>query len=593
MAAREALLTVPQSLERAAGGTAGITYLREKGDEQYSPYSAVLHLANQVAAGFLLRGLRKGDRVALILPSEEEFATTFLGVLIAGGVAVPMAPPLGMGKVGAFLESTERTLMVSAARFLVTSKSVRALIGTLRERVGSLQGVLLASELAMDETGPNPPNVSLDDLAMLQFTSGSTSHPKGVMLTHGNLAANCWAVNVDGLRTTPADRCVSWLPLFHDMGLIGFILCPMYGGISTTLMPPALFATRPAAWLRTLSAHKGTITYAPNFAYAYAAKRIRDADLENVDLSHVRVMGCGAEPINAETLRTFARRFEKFGFRDAAFYPSYGMAESSVAISFGRGVSTDRVHSADLETTGRAVPTGATSSDSARELVACGGPFVGHQLEVVDTASGASLEERMVGEIRISGPSITSGYFNAPEASAALFDERGWLRTGDLGYLADGQLYVCGRIKDLIIVRGRNCAPHDLEWQAAAVDGVRAGAVVAFSVPGKAGDTEAVIIVAEAKRDADRSAVADAIRTKLFDELGLTMSAVEIVEPGTLPKTTSGKLQRSEVRRRFLDGTLRAPRPEGMPSTLKHLVASQWGHFKSAIGTRVTPKTGS
>lgn len=577
------LLTVPESLERAARGPAGITFVGEKGDEENWSYDRVQRRAREIASSLIARRLKKGERVALVLPSEAEFASTFLGVVLAGGVAVPMAPPFGLGKVGSFLESSQRMLSASSSRFLVTSKSIRALAGTLRASVASLDDILTPADLDGDAAF-SPPGVALDDLAMLQFTSGSTSQPKGVMLTHGNLAANCWAVNFDGLRTGPGDRCVSWLPLFHDMGLIGFILCPMYGGISTTLMPPSLFAARPGSWLKVLSSHMGTITYAPNFAYAYATKRVRDADLEGVDLSHVRVMGCGAEPINADTLRAFARRFEKVGFREQAFYPSYGMAESSVAISFGRGVATDRVRIDALETTGRAVQSDASVTEGTRELVACGGPFIGHQMRVVDPGSGRDLEERIIGELRIRGPSVTAGYFKDADATRALFDENGWLKTGDLGYLASRQVFICGRLKDLIIVRGRNCAPQDLEWLAARVDGVRAGSVVAFSTPSSAGDTEAVVIVAEAKRGADHQRIGRDVRSQLFDGLGVTVAEVVVAEPGTLPKTTSGKLQRSETRRRYLQGTLRTMRGEdGVSTTLRQLVASQWGHLRSAV----------
>lgn len=526
--------------------------------------------------------MKRGDRIALVLPSEEEFVTTFFGIVLGGGVAVPLAPPLGLAKLGAFLDGCERMLTTSRSRFLVTSKSVRAMVGTLHQRVPTLAGVLTCSELESVQGSFHPPDVSPDDLAMLQFTSGSTSHPKGVMLTHGNLTANCWSVNFDGLATTPVDRCVSWLPLFHDMGLIGFVLCPMYGGFSTILMPPTLFATRPAQWLKTLDTHKGTITYAPNFAYSYAVKRIRDADIAGVDLSHVRVMGCGAEPINADTLRTFVRRFGPYGFRENAFFPSYGMAESSVAISFGRGIVVDRVVSDKLEIARRAVPADATTN-GIRELVACGGPFPGHDLSIRDTNTGEALPERQVGEICIMGASVTSGYFEAPEASRAAIDTTGWLNTGDLGYLANGQLFICGRIKDLIIIRGRNCAPQDLEWEAAKIEGVRAGGVVAFSIPSQAGDTESVVVVAEAKREFDRQMVVASIQARLFEEMGITLAAVEVVDPNSLPKTTSGKLQRAEVRRRFLDGTLRSLRPKGMRAAMSHLVASQWGHLKSAI----------
>lgn len=578
------LLTIPASLARAAQTSHGATFVGSRLEERHLSYRELLHRATEIAGALSARGVQPGDRVGLVLPSEEEFVTTYLGIVVAGAVAVPLAPPLGIGRLGAFLEATARMLATARARLLVTSKSIRAMSGTLREAAPSLEGIVTSSDLTGASSNYSPPPVRLDDLAMLQFTSGSTSAPKGVRLTHRNLAANCWAIVREGLGVAPPDHVVSWLPLFHDMGMIGMVLCPVYSEIPFTLMPPTLFASKPASWLKLLSEHQGTITYAPNFAYAYATKRVRDAELNGVDLSQVRVFGCGAEPINPHTLRNFASRFAAVGVRLDAFYPSYGMAESSLAISFGRGVRTDTVAAVNLETFRRASPEANPTSPS-RELVACGSAFSGHSIRIVDPQSGAERKEREIGEIRIAGPSVTDGYFDAPEATKSLVDENQHLRTGDLGYFAGGQLHICGRIKDLIIVRGRNCAPQDLEWEAATVDGVRAGSVAAFSIPGSEADTESVIVVAEVKQDADANRIAGEIQSRLLDAVGVNVSVVELVPAGTLPKTTSGKLRRAEVRARYLKGELLANEPHGVQGAIRQLLLSQWGHLKTAIST--------
>lgn len=578
------LLTVPQSLARAAATPHGITFVGAKGEEHTITYRDLQQASRAVAAALRARGMQPGDRVALALPSEEEFVTTFLGVVAAGGVAVPLAPPLGIGKLGNFLDASARMLSTARARFLVTSKSIRALAGSLRTNVRGLQQILTVADLSgPSHTSVELPAVELDDLAMLQFTSGSTSDPKGVRLTHRNLAANCWVIVKEGLCIEPGDRVVSWLPLFHDMGMIGMVLCPLYSEIPLSLMPPTLFAVKPAAWLRVLAAHRGTITYAPNFAYAYTTKRVRDSDVAGLDLSHVRVFGCGAEPINAATLRTFIERFESLGAHAGSFYPSYGMAESSLAISFGRGIRSDTVLAAELEGARRASPASLNPEAAVRELVACGSTFSDHSLRIVDPETEACLGERVVGEIRIAGPSVTRGYFEAPEATDALFDSDGFLRTGDLGYLADGQLHICGRIKDLIIVRGRNCAPQDIEWEIARVDGIRAGAVAALSIPAATGDTEAVAVVAEVKGDAVADQVRAAVQERLTEAFGFTAAVIELVAPGSLPKTTSGKLRRAEIRRRLLSGELSVADGTGVHTALKHLLVSQWSHLKSVL----------
>ena len=332
------------------------------------------------------------------------------------------------------------------------------------------------SDLEGDASLWKDPGLTLDDPCFIQFTSGSTSRPKGVVVTHGNLAHNAHAVMRDGLRSHDEDRGVSWLPLFHDMGLIGFVIAPIHHAVPVSFMSPMTFLKRPVTWLEILSKHEGTITYGPNFSYAITAKRVRDRDLEGIDLSGVRVAGCGAEPIQAETLRAFADRFASVGFRREAFVPSYGMAEYTLAISFSTGVPTDSVDQEKLWTDGVAEPT----EEGGLEIVGCGKAFPGHGIRIVDVESREVLEDRRVGEIEISGPSVMAGYYELPHVTAQTIGDDGWMRTGDLGYLVEGSVYICGRAKDVIIVNGKNYYPQDLEWLGSEVNGVRAGNVIAF-----------------------------------------------------------------------------------------------------------------
>jgi fatty-acyl-CoA synthase len=583
----DAYLTIPASLERAAGAGAdrGITFVRADGTEVRLSFAEVRARARAVAAALQARGVARGDRVALVLSDAEEFVPAFLGAVEAGAIGVPLSQPAGMAALGPWLERTGRLVAAAGARLLVADGALRPMLGTLAATPG-LEAIVGAADLAGDAAAFREPGVTLDDVAMLQYTSGSTAQPKGVTLTHRNLAANCRVITHEGLAIVAEDRAVSWLPLFHDMGLIGFVLAPLYRAVPIVLLPPLRFLKRPALWLQLLSRHRGTISYAPNFAYAYAARRVRDEELEGVDLSHVRVMGCGAEPIQAETLRGFARRFAPWGFRAEAFRPSYGMAESSLAISFASGLRVDRVRRAAFADEARAEAAGPEETD-ALEFVDCGRPFSGHSLWVVDPESGVSLSERRVGEIRLFGPSVMRGYWENPDATAAAFDGQGRLRTGDLGYLADGRLYVCGRIKDLIIVRGRKYAPQDIEWAAARVDAVRAGCVVAFAAAAADGSGESVVVVAESREAGAPGRIAEAITLRVLQEVGLRPDRVLVVPPHTIPKTSSGKLQRSAVRTRYAEAAALAPPPaDGHVRSALRLAASQLAYLRSALVRR-------
>jgi len=543
-----ALRRLPRGEER------GFRFIGRDRVERFYGYEQIEAEADRRAAHFAAMGVHKGDRVALVIPEPHEFVLTFLGLSVAGAVPVPIFPSASFRNVDAYLDVLEHIVETSGARLVVCMESNHELVERLYERAHRPESVRTAeSAFAGDPPPFTPPVVSPEDLCFLQFTSGSTSRPKGVMVTHQNLVANATAfLGPSGLDRRPDDVAVSWLPLFHDMGLIGFVLGTIICDIQPVLFPTELFGRSPRMWMDMLSQHKATITYAPNFAYDLVTKRVKDKDLASLDLSHLRVAGCGAEPIRAQTLRAFAEKFAPAGFRETALLPSYGMAESCLAITFhqlDQPMLVDRVD-AEAMKRGEAVPA-TDATETVLEIVSCGTPFDGHELAVVDE-EGHPLPERRVGQVVSKGPSVTPGYFENPEATAEGWKD-GWLQTGDLAYIAGGNLYICGRIKDLIIIRGANHYPQDIEWAVSDLEGVRRGNVIAFSV--MRDGTEELAVVAEAtSKDAER--VRHDIATKVSQEFGLVPAYVEVVAVGTLPKTTSGKAQRRKTKELFEAGEL-------------------------------------
>ncbi len=456
--------TLVEALERLPDGEArGFRFLGLDRQERYYPYAAMRAEAKRRAAFLAAAGLEKGDRVALLLPENHEFVLTFLGASVGGLVPVPMYPQATFKAIDAYIDILAHIVEAADARAVVCMEQNRDVMEKLAGRP-EMEGRTLLFAPEAFEGDPPPferPVVTPEDLCFLQFTSGSTNKPKGVMVTHANLVANATSfLGPAGLNRTPDDVGVSWLPLFHDMGLIGFVLGTLIVDLPVVLMPTAHFARMPRLWLELISKHKGTITYAPNFAYQLVAKRVREKDLESLDLSSLRVAGCGAEPIRAKTLLEFAERFAPCGFRAEALLPSYGMAESCLAITFHPRETKMVVDRVDPAAMRDGVARPATEGDeSALEIVSCGVSFPDHEVKVVNEA-GEELPERRVGEIVARGPSVTPGYFRNEEATAAALRE-GWLHTGDLGYVANGALHICGRIKDLIIINGANHYPQD------------------------------------------------------------------------------------------------------------------------------------
>ncbi|MCB9788997.1 MAG: fatty acyl-AMP ligase [Deltaproteobacteria bacterium] len=564
--------TIASALVRAASGVnpdpdAGMTFLADDGSETRLRFAEVLAETQRRGRHLLALGLVKGDRVGFVVPDPMEFVLSFLGATSVGLVPVPLYPPLGMGKIDSYVRDTARTLGIAGARVLLTQKKVQPILWSLVDAVPSLERLVCTESL----TGPAPkvglvPDVTPDDVAFLQFTSGSTAAPKGVVVTHRSLGANAWSIMVPGLQTDiETDVAVSWLPLYHDMGLIGFVISPLVIPISAVFMPTMSFIKHPTRWVEALSRHRGTITFAPNFAYGLATRRTSAEKVAKLDLSQVRVLGAGAEPNHPGTLRGFVEHFAPAGLRPEAMMPVYGMAEATLAMAFSRldqPLRVDRIDAATYQADGRAIPvTGGDIEPDARrvagaegslEHVSCGFVFPDHDIVIMDE-EGRELPERTVGEIVFRGASVAAGYFENEEATARAFREDG-LRTGDLGYLAGGELFVTGRKKDLIILNGRNYDPQSIEWVAAEVDGVRRGNVVAFSRRGEA--TEELIVVAEVRRGTDEEAVTGELRRRLREDLALNPADVLLCPPGTLPKTTSGKLQRARAAQQYLAGTL-------------------------------------
>lgn len=533
----------------------GFRFFSRKRQEEFFSFAQLHAEAERRAAHLQRLGLAHGDRVALVLPEPKEFVLTFLGASVAGVVPVPISPRASFKNADGYVETVAHIVTTASARFVFCMEGNREVLEDVPAACGDSQTVLLNVEDAFADTPPAfaPAVITPEDLCFLQFTSGSTSKPKGVMVTHGNLVANASAfLGPGGLASTPDDHAITWLPLFHDMGLIGFVLGTIVCNLPTTLIPTETFARSPRIWLEMISQLKGTITYAPNFAYDLITKRVRERDLETLDLRTLRIAGCGAEPIRARTLLAFADKFAQCGFRSSAFLPSYGMAESTLAITFHQRdteMIVDRVD-ADAMQAGRAKPA-ADDDDNALEVVSCGVPFPGHQLSIVDT-DGNEVGEREVGEVLTRGPSVTAGYFENPEASAEAWRD-GWLHTGDLGYRAEGNLYICGRIKDLIIIRGANHYPQDIEWAISDMEGVRRGNVVAFS--SMRDGTEELVVAAEA-HSSDAARLRDEIAKRITTEFGLATGHVAVVPVATLPKTSSGKAQRRKTKALFEAGDL-------------------------------------
>ncbi len=536
-------------LERAAQRDTTVTFVVGGGEDVVS--WRVLHeQAKSYAAALQARGVRPGDHVALLSPTTRELVTAIQATWLAGATIVVLPLPMRLSSIEEFVAQTRQRIRNADARLCVVDPELAPFVVP---EPGDPPMVPVAELAGGDAAAWVRPDEDPDRLVILQFTSGSTSDPKGVMLPDHVLRANLDAIAEAAQLDPDEDVLVSWLPLYHDMGLVGLLTLPMSTGTALVLGAPQDFTARPARWMEWLSTYGGTATAGPNFSYVLATRALNRAD--QLDLSRLRIALNGAEPIDPDQVEAFVEAGARHGLRPGAVFPAFGMAEVAIAGTFPEpmgGMATDCVDRRVLETERYAAPV-EPGTDGSRRLALLGGPVPGLEIRIVDPETGVPLRDREVGELEIRGTSVTTGYYKRPDANADLFHD-GWLCTGDLAYTLDGQLVMCGRIKDVIIVGGRNVFPEDVERAVGALDGVRAGNVIAFGVDGDRG-RETLVVVAETKAD-DRDAVRRQIHDRVKEVVGVPPKDIVLVAPGTLPKTSSGKLQRSLCRSRYHDGQL-------------------------------------
>ena len=522
--------------------------------DPFVPWRQVHDEARVVGAALQARGLVPGDHVAILGPTSRSLITIIQGCWLAGIASMVLPLPMRMGSLEAFVESTRGRVRHGDAKLILIDDVLAAFYeaGPDDPPIEPMAAVLPggAGPRSGDrlELAPHDP----ERLVILQYTSGSTSEPKGVMIPdrvlRANIDASCEAAQLVG-----SEVMVSWLPLYHDMGLVGFLSIPMTNGVQLVQAAPQDFLAKPGNWMQWISDHRGTATAGPNFAWVLATRAL--GRMEGLDLSNLTLALSGAEPVDPTAVEAFVKAAAPFGFKAGSVFPAFGMAEVAIGGVFPprhRGMVCDSVDRLVLERDRYAKPldlVDATEEIDVRRLPLLGKAVPGLEMKVVHPDTFEEVAERQVGELLLRGTSVTPGYYKRPDATAALFHD-GWLCTGDLAYTVDGELVLCGRIKDVIIVGGRNVFPEDIERAVGVLDGVRAGNVIAFGVEGYK-SKESVVVVAEVRTD-DPDVVRHAIHHRTLDVTGLPPRDVMLVKPGTLPKTSSGKLQRARCRELYL-----------------------------------------
>jgi acyl-CoA synthetase (AMP-forming)/AMP-acid ligase II len=513
----------------------------------------VLEGALRRAALLRSRGVARGDRVVLLTPTSPVFIETFLGANLIGAIPVPLASPMTFGTLGRYLQNLRAILQSSGARVIMTSPRMREAIAEDEQVREQLDHVLCEEDTANGAAVDlRPVSVSASDTAFIQYTSGTTGQPKGAVISHRALVSNTYAI-MRGVGITNADVVVSWLPMFHDMGLIGVLLTSICHPLDVHLLRPESCLMKTGRWVELIAQKRGTLAAAPNFAYDLCVNR-PPKTTDGLNLASWRVALNGSEAVHPSTVKRFCDRFAKEGFRPQSMMPVYGMAETTLAITFpdqDNTYETLRVDRAALEQRGQAE---ACAAADAYEAVSVGRPVAGMSVRVT-SPSGQVVAERTVGEVRVAGPSLMDGYFHNEEATLEALTD-GWLRTGDLGFVQDGRLYIVGRAKEVIIKGGRNFYPNDIEQIASEIAGVSRGGVAAFARPNAETGTDDLVVVAETreKDPASRDRMVKEIRGELLAAIGVKADEIRVVGIGALPRTTSGKIRRKECARKIAQG---------------------------------------
>jgi acyl carrier protein len=520
-------------------------------------YAELSNAARVLAAGLIASEIEPGDRIALMLPTGTDFFAAFFGILYAGAIPVPIYPPMQLTQIEEYARRQAGILRNADARMLITVPEGLRLDSLLRSLVTSIETVESVASLSALPSRPALPSLQdASTTALIQYTSGSTGDPKGVVLSHANLLANIRAIG-RAIDANSTDVMVSWLPLYHDMGLIGAWLGSLYFGAPCYVMSPLSFLARPQSWLWAIHRLRGTISAAPNFAFELCLDKIDDKALVGLDLSSLRLVANGAEPVSIPTLRRFIERYRRYGFRPEAMAPVYGLAENAVAVALpapGQTPMIDRISRKAFSRGGIAEP--AADNTDVMEVVSCGPPIPDHEVRIVDE-HGSILSERREGQLEFRGPSATSGYFRNEAKTRELFHD-GWLASGDRAYVADGRVYITGGIKDIVIRGGQHIYPHEVEDAVNGIPGIRKGGTAMFGVVDQSSGTERIVVLAET--DEADAVASEALRTRArqatVDAVGMAPDDIMLVGPGTVPKTQSGKIRRAAVRDLYLAGHL-------------------------------------
>ncbi|MFW2831047.1 fatty acyl-AMP ligase [Sphingomonas sp. ID0503] len=549
-------VTLSEALDYAAGGVRGLNFHDARGQlARAYPFAELRLDAVAAARRFMAAGLKPGDRIALVAETAPEFATLFFGAVYAGAWPVPLPLPTSFGARDSYIDQLRVQLTSSDPALFLYPEELSGMAGIAAEGA-SVRGMAWEAFATLPESGDPLPQATPDEICYLQYSSGSTRFPHGVAVTHRALLDNL-AAHAHGMALEPKDRCISWLPWYHDMGLVGCFLSPVANQVSTDYLKTEDFARRPLAWLDMISRNEGTsISYSPTFGYDICARRMSSQTKasDRFDLSRWRLAGNGADMIRPDVMQAFVDAFAEAGFKASAFLPSYGLAEATLAVSImppGEGIVVELVEETQL--------SGGESAQGRpqrfRAVVNCGKPVLGMTVEIREE-DGTPLPEKAIGKVWCKGTSVMDSYFRDPEATAACLVD-GWLDTGDMGYLSDGYVYIVGRAKDMIIVNGKNHWPQDIEWAVEQLPGFKAGDIAAFAITAPGGEeTPAVLVQCRTSDPNERARLRDEIRERVRAVTGMHC-VVELVPPRTLPRTSSGKLSRAKARNLYLSGELR------------------------------------
>ena len=552
--------TIADGLDYAARGETGCNFFSSRGElEQVLPYREIRARAVELARAIDRAGIARGERLAIIAETSPDFLVFFFACQYAGLVPVPLPLSVNLGGREAYVARLHNMMARADARLAVAGPD---LVGYLEEAAKGLKVDFLGPPeefYNMPREGGDLRPLASDEPCYIQYSSGSTSLPRGVLVTQRAITSNARAIGQHGLQLRPGDRSANWLPLYHDMGLVGFCLPPALSQVTIDYLASTAFARRPQVWLKIMSEHGATISFSPTFGYELCTRFSGRIDPASLDLSRWRVAGVGGEMVRPSVLKDFAEQFAAGGFDEAAFVPSYGLAESTLAVSFSplaSGVQVDRISREAYTRSALAIPaSGNGSKQSSRAFVKCGAALPGHRIEIRDEANEA-LPERRIGWVCISGPSLMQGYYDDAEATGSMFTDDGWLNTGDMGYLVDGELVITGRSKDLIICNGRNIWPQDLEWAVESRCGVSPGHVAAFSVDDEDGRERVVVVLETRAKDPETLQAFSREVGGVISAMAGVGGEVVLAPPRSLTFTSSGKLSRAAAKADYLAGKI-------------------------------------